>query len=1306
MARGGALVLVVLLALAAGAAGQNATRCGLNARLKDGRCLCVRPFTRVPRTGDCCLANQYVAGSGAQRRCACRRGYVFSAATQKCRAAAASASAPEVFALPAAVHADAAAAAAACRNASGGAALATLAQLTAARAAGADWCDWGYVMATSDGADGGAPLAAFPGGKCATDRGEAAGVQTRAAPDALVGAVCFGIKPFEGTAGVAPFSAAAWTQWVCMYAGLPPAPGGSAWPTTCSYTAVGGVCAGVCGGRGAGLFYSMCIGGSWAPPVGDCKVTYCPGNPPNPPSGKFECAASASVGTTCNATCSDGGAASAACQADGTWGPIMGACKIACFARDLPAAPANGVWLAADCAEVAPGGSCKAQCAPGTEGAPTISCGADGTWQASSGACTPSTVACTGSPPALTNGVFNCGASTPHGSNCTAACNPSFFGEPAGAPLAVCRNGKWDAVVGQCLAGCSGAQLPAAPANAQWEACPNAGTGGVCRAKCAADYAGAPAAVCTGPGTGWAVAGTCVAAPLSCSGSPPDPANGAFDCGPFTVRNAACNATCRPGFAGAPTATCGADGKWGAVTGVCTASTTVCAGSPPNPAGGAFDCGASSAVSSLCSAACAAGYVFDALGSPAGATGPWARCGASGQWGRVSGACVARQTSCSGSPERYPFLGRITNGAFACSATPVGSACAADCDDTYVGAPAARCERGGLWGPVVGACAPGCDASGLPPAPRNAAWAASCSGAGGVRTGSVCSAVCGSGFVGAPVAACAGANNGPGGAMMTLAASSPADDAAAPPEDGGASPLLRALAALDDGVWAEALLPKLREDTGSASAFALACREARRLVQSSAASLSLRAADCTRAAPLARLGQRFTGCSEVAFALTSPGDTGAPLATLLPALARLPRLTSLRLDAAASAAASEPAAIAPAIAAAAAQLPGLRSLDLALGRSWEGSDAAWRALGLATQLTRVAVRFDALLSPVTLRHLSALTAISGLASLDVGVGTLRGAQQYGFLAGLPAALTQLTLPLACDHQGLDAVGACTGLQSLTFEVHPSSDYSDDRVWPTLGEAACASLARCTRLTALDVFVEQSSDPHLLAALAALTGLQGLCIDHLSRASLPCLASLSQLTYLQGSWVEGAGGGAGRASAACPSLVELCGRGPVLFEASPRLRRVVQIGAWPTATLRGLAAHCSGLTALVVCGCGHWAGPSFEAGTGAQVECVAALRTLAGLKELRVLGLSASDDAEVAALAAATQAWLRALRFADKVRVSVTDEGQRAAWAIAAAAVAAHAPGTARPDWFVVKVVRPVQAPPANGVWSGSEDEWE
>ncbi|KAF8062986.1 hypothetical protein HT031_003825 [Scenedesmus sp. PABB004] len=373
----------------------------------------------------------------------------------------------------------------------------------------------------------------------------------------------------------------------------------------------------------------------------------------------------------------------------------------------------------------------------------------------------------------------------------------------------------------------------------------------------------------------------------------------------------------------------------------------------------------------------------------------------------------------------------------------------------------------------------------------------------------------------------------------------------APPPDDGASPLLCALAALDDGVWAEALLPKLRADKGSAPAFALACREARRL--------------------------RFTGCSEVAFALGSPGDAGAPLATLLAALARLPRLTSLRLDAAASAAASEPAAIAPAVSAVAAQLPGLRSLQLALGSGWEGRDAAWRAVGLATQLTRVAVRFDQDVHPaVTLRHLPALTAINGLASLVVDVGTLRRTQHYGFLASLPA-LTQLQLPLVCDHQGVPAIGACTGLRDLLFEAGAQAE----RV------AAVRGLAGRKGLRMLDL---SASDDAQVAALAAATQVTELLLRvPAGSACTPAgVMGMARMTVLRTAWLE-----------------------------------------------------------------------------------------LLGL-ELR------KKDA---------QAWLRALRFVQEVFVSVANEGQCAMWA---GAVAEARPlGIARPGWFLATAVQPRP--------SGSED---
>ena len=59
-----------------------------------------------------------------------------------------------------------------------------------------------------------------------------------------------------------------------------------------------------------------------------------------------------------------------------------------------------------------------------------------------------------------------------------------------------------------------------------------------------------------------------------CLGNPPAPANAAFSCGVASPPGSVCAATCAPGFAGSPSATCQINksdgcGKWTTVTGSC-----------------------------------------------------------------------------------------------------------------------------------------------------------------------------------------------------------------------------------------------------------------------------------------------------------------------------------------------------------------------------------------------------------------------------------------------------------------------------------------------------------------------------------------------------------------------------------------------------------------------------------------------------------------------------------------------------------------------------------------------------------------
>jgi hypothetical protein len=54
-----------------------------------------------------------------------------------------------------------------------------------------------------------------------------------------------------------------------------------------------------------------------------------------------------------------------------------------------------------------------------------------------------------------------------------------------------------------------------------------------------------------------------------CIATPPQPGNGSFDCPSPALPGSVCNATCDPGYAGAPSAICQSDGTYSVVTGAC-----------------------------------------------------------------------------------------------------------------------------------------------------------------------------------------------------------------------------------------------------------------------------------------------------------------------------------------------------------------------------------------------------------------------------------------------------------------------------------------------------------------------------------------------------------------------------------------------------------------------------------------------------------------------------------------------------------------------------------------------------------------
>ncbi|KAF8062934.1 hypothetical protein HT031_003773 [Scenedesmus sp. PABB004] len=457
-----------------------------------------------------------------------------------------------------------------------------------------------------------------------------------------------------------------------------------------------------------------------------------------------------------------------------------------------------------------------------------------------------------------------------------------------------------------------------------------------------------------------------------------------------------------------------------------------------------------------------------------------------------------------------------------------------------------------------------------------------------------------------------------------------------------ACPLLAALAALNDDAWSQVLAPKMLADRGSARAFALACREARRLVHGSVAALKLRDVRPLPGRPaddhrrwLSTLHERFGACSRVTFTIASFDDAALHLPALLPALARLPRLDALRLEAA-NGNLRAPETMALLLSTVGVQLSGVRALELELwGSSLEGSGAAWLAIGRgATQLTRLAVEFTGV-QRITLEHHSLLSALGALASLSLaGFCVTDGRQSYDWLGGLAPSLTQLELPLVRDRAGLPAVAACTGLRCLAL------DGANDQLG--LSVAECGALARLVALTRLALLgYEQGSDPALLEVAVALPRLAELHVAGLSRASLPHLARMTALTKLERSWIWD-DAAAGLVPAACPSVVELVGVGIVPWAAFPGLRRVRFWGRMEAPHLQALTQHCTAMTAL-----------RFARVHGSNAACVAALHGLARLPVLRELDMDASAFDHLAVLSAATQVTCLGLRIVDKGEVPFT-----------------------------------------------------
>jgi hypothetical protein len=161
-------------------------------------------------------------------------------------------------------------------------------------------------------------------------------------------------------------------------------------------------------------------------------------------------------------------------------------------------------------------------------------------------------------------------------------------------------------------------------------------------------------------------------------------------------------------------------------------------------------------------------------------------------------------------------------------------------------------------------------------------------------------------------------------------------------------------------------------------------------------------------------------------------------------------------------------------------------------------------------------------------------------------------------------------------------------------------------------------------------------------MTRLNKLQEVDLDGWSSSMLPSLAQCTQLSSLHGEWVKPPAAGTRRRSSGnapiieCPSVLTLGALGDWPVASFKQARHITQWETWQPAVFKSIAQHCQQLTALKFeCLEDRERTASMPAEAPAA-QRVAAIRSLAGLQQLRLLEVTVNDSREVAALAAATQ----------------------------------------------------------------------
>ncbi|KAI8498132.1 hypothetical protein Bbelb_240760 [Branchiostoma belcheri] len=425
--------------------------------------------------------------------------------------------------------------------------------------------------------------------------------------------------------------------------------------------------------------------GTWSNPVPTCTPVQCSSRTA-PTNGAVSPVGAVSYPNGVTFSCNPGyqlnGAAAATCQADGTWSnPVPTCTPVLC---PTLIAPTNG--------QLSPTGAVSYQnsvtftCNPGyvLNGAAAATCQADGTWSNPVPTCTPRQCPALTAPP---NGALSTTA-TSYQTVVTFTCNTGY--QLNGAADATCQaDGTWSNPVPTCTP--RPCPTLTAPTNGNLSPLgPHVYPNGV-TFTCNQGYVrnGAAAATCQADGTWSNSAPTCTA--IQCPRRT-SPTNGAVSpTGAISYPNGV-TFTCNPGYVlnGASAATCQADGTWSNPVPTCTPNVQCPTRSAP--INGAVSPAGVISFPNGVTFTCNPGYVLNGAAA--------ATCQADGTWSNPVPTCTPVQCSSQTAP---------TNGAV----SPTGAVSYPNgvnftCNPGYVlnGAAAATCQADGTWSNPVPTCTP------------------------------------------------------------------------------------------------------------------------------------------------------------------------------------------------------------------------------------------------------------------------------------------------------------------------------------------------------------------------------------------------------------------------------------------------------------------------------------------------------------------------------------------------------------------------------------------------------------------------